>query len=139
MSPSSPYPEEWEAYIASRNRSEARVLKISGSILMACAFWCALQKDPLATVLVPWAGVCFLLATGIAYEAYICLRAYREKDDMKKHELQILSIWLMVSAILVLGSVKCDIEAPVMLVNTITFVVGYEMWQAGAERTKVKK
>ena len=58
---------------------------------------------------------------------------------MKKHELQMLSIWLMASAILVLGSVKCDIEAPVMLVHTITFVVGYEMWQAGAERTQVTK
>lgn len=132
-------PEEWAAYIAARNKTEARALKFSGGALMACAFWCALQKPPMETILVPWVGLCLLLATGIAYEAYLYVRAYLEKDDMKKHELQMLSIWLMLSAILVVGYMSSDIEAPVLIVNTATFVVGYEMWQAGAERTKKER
>lgn len=128
--------EEWPQYQKERNRLEARTLKICGYILMVYVLWreVIFGKERYTPVIISGVSLSLLLAVGAMYELYFVLRAYQEKEDLRKHELQLLAAVTMGVACFIVYTGKCNIETPVFTVNLLTFLVGYEMREAGRNK-----
>lgn len=132
-------PEQWRQYLAERNRLESRVLCICGNILMAYAFLCAVLTEMFSVVVLPWESICLVALAGTIYEMFFCIRAYLEEEDMKKHEMKIIAIIIMVGIGMIMSIVKTDVATPVLILYPVLIVIGYCIRKAGKERLNEEK
>lgn len=131
-------PEQWQQYVAERNRQEGNVLCICGIVLMAYGLISAGLTNLTTVILFPWQGVCAITIAGCIYELFFCFRGFFEGENLKKYDMKISAIFIMAGLCLIMMIRQTDIDMPVLVMYPVICVIGYSFWESGKERLNKK-